>query len=319
MNNYIEDLTTIISDCSMENTYKMSWSRALVEHAYNYPHKKEIHFDRISELMFKYYWDQTIFFNLEQGPNHNKRPVIYQIILNEIELFRKQNGQIPKKFLGLKYKFKKEIIDKISKKLTDDVSYRFQYINKKRYNIYQYKKGQSKKSLILNNPKLIKENHKILFQLINYRWTQHLENLNPGIPKIAQKVRGVDRDEVPKRKSLNKFKVFLDKENPDHKCFLTGEPIKDGELSIDHIIPWSYMYSDDLWNLVYVKKSENSGWSNKIKNQEIINKLIKRNSRLLEIFETQNISNKEVDLLRLATERGGDQVKQFWIGSKAQG
>ena len=98
MNNYIEDLTTIISDCSMENTYKMSWSRALVEHAYNYPHKKEIHFDRISELMFKYYWDQTIFFNLEQGPNHNKRPVIYQIILNEIELFRKQNGQIPKKF-----------------------------------------------------------------------------------------------------------------------------------------------------------------------------------------------------------------------------
>ena len=319
MNNYIEDLTTIISDCSMENTYKMSWSRALVEHACNYPHKKEIHFDRISELMFKYYWDQTIFFNLEQGPNHNKRPVIYQIILNEIELFRKQNGQIPKKFIGLKYKFKKEIIDKISKKLTDDVSYRFQYINKKRYNIYQYKKGQSKKSLILNNPKLIKENHKILFQLINYRWTQHLENLNPGIPKIAQKVRGVDRDEVPKRKSLNKFKVFLDKENPDHKCFLTEEPIKDGELSIDHIIPWSYMYSDDLWNLVYVKKSENSGWSNKIKNQEIINKLIKRNSRLLEIFETQNIFNKEVDLLRLATERGGDQVKQFWIGSKAQG
>ena len=107
MNSYIEDLTTIISDCSMENTYKMSWSRALVEHAYNYPHKKEIHFDRISELMFKYYWDQTIFFNLEQGPNHNKRPVIYQIILNEIELFRKQNGQIPKKFIGLKYKFKK--------------------------------------------------------------------------------------------------------------------------------------------------------------------------------------------------------------------
>jgi hypothetical protein len=78
------------------------------------------------------------------------------------------------------------------------------------------------------------------------------------------------------------------------------------------------MYSDDLWDLVYVKKSQNSGWSNKTKNQEIINKLIKRNSRLLGILETQNISNKEVDLLRLATERGSDQVKQFWIGSKAQ-
>ena len=85
MNNYIEDLTTIISDCSMENTYKMSWSRALVEHAYNYPHKKEIHFDRISELMFKYYWDQTIFFNLEQGSNLKKKPTIIQIVNSEIE------------------------------------------------------------------------------------------------------------------------------------------------------------------------------------------------------------------------------------------
>ena len=316
MNNYIENLTTVISDCSMDNTYKMSWCRALVEHAVTYPSQKKIHFDKISELMFKYYWDQTIFFNLEQGPNSNKRPVIHQIVRNEIELFKKQNGQMPRKFLETKYKIKKEIIDKISTKLTHDVSYRFLYVNKKNYDVYKYKKGQ--KYLILQNPKLIKEYHRILFALINYKWTQQLENLNPGTPKIAQKVRGVDRDEVPKRKSLKKFKTFLDKENPDHKCFITEKPINNDELTIDHVIPWSYMYSDDLWNLVYVKQSENSRFSNKTKNEKIIDKLIKRNSKLLEILETQNILNKEVDLLRLANEREGEQVKQFWIGSKAQ-
>ena len=66
-------------------------------------------------------------------------------------------------------------------------------------------------------------------------------------------------------KSLKKFKQFLDQENPDRVCFITGKAIPENDLSIDHIIPWSYMYSDDLWNLVYVNKSINSSMSNRIK------------------------------------------------------
>ena len=43
------------------------------------------------------------------------------------------------------------------------------------------------------------------------------------------------------------------------------------------------MYSDDLWNLVYVNKSINSRMSNRIKKDEIKNKLIKRNKTLLQM------------------------------------
>ena len=319
MNNYIENLITIISDCSMDNTYKMSWCRALVELSYNNPNQKKIHFDEISALMFKYYWDQTIFFNLEQGPNYFKRPVINQIVKDEISAFQKKYGNIPKKYINSNYNISKTILNKITTKLTHDVSYKFLYVNKKIYNIYDYKKGD--KYLILKRPDLIKENHKVLFSLINYKWTQQLENINPGTPKIAQKVRGIDRENEPKRKSLKKFKFFLDLENPEHICFITGEKILNKELSIDHVIPWSYMYSDDLWNLVYVKRSENSSLSNKIKNEKIIEKLIKRNQKLVRKMETLNISNtqtKEFELLRLANENNGNKVKQFWIGSKAQ-
>ena len=66
MHKYIEELTELISNCPMDNTYKMSWCKALVEYSCNHSDKK-VHFDKLSELMFKYYWDQTIFFNLEQG------------------------------------------------------------------------------------------------------------------------------------------------------------------------------------------------------------------------------------------------------------
>ena len=72
------------------------------------------------------------------------------------------------------------------------------------------------------------------------------------------------------------------------------------------------MYSDDLWNLVYVNKSINSSMSNRIKKDEIKNKLIKRNKTLLQMLDAKNVSNREVEKLRLAIDK--DYVELFWIG-----
>ena len=72
------------------------------------------------------------------------------------------------------------------------------------------------------------------------------------------------------------------------------------------------MYSDDLWNLVYVNKSVNSSMSNRVKKDDIKTKLIKRNKRLIQILDTKKITNKEVEELRLAINK--DYVELFWIG-----
>ena len=56
------------------------------------------------------------------------------------------------------------------------------------------------------------------------------------------------------------------------RCFITGDKIADDE-SIDHVIPWSYLYSDDLWSLVLVKKGANSSKSNNIPEEDLIKKL----------------------------------------------
>ena len=72
------------------------------------------------------------------------------------------------------------------------------------------------------------------------------------------------------------------------------------------------MYSDDLWNLVYVNKSVNSSMSNRVKKNNVKDKLIKRNKKLLQILDAKNISNKEVEELRLAIDK--NYVELFWIG-----
>ena len=55
MNKYLNDITTIIRDCSMVNTYKMSWIRSIVEYCSKNPNSSIIHFDDLSRLIFKYF------------------------------------------------------------------------------------------------------------------------------------------------------------------------------------------------------------------------------------------------------------------------
>ena len=48
MNSYLEKLTHLISNCAMDNTYKMSWARAITEHLVTNTKDQFIHFDDLS-------------------------------------------------------------------------------------------------------------------------------------------------------------------------------------------------------------------------------------------------------------------------------
>ena len=56
MEQYIKDLTYVIQNGEMENTYKMVWIRSIVETCVLDPNAQEIQFDHLSKLIFGYYW-----------------------------------------------------------------------------------------------------------------------------------------------------------------------------------------------------------------------------------------------------------------------
>lgn len=322
MDSYIAKWYDLILNCSFDNTYKMAWSKALVELAVNINEPKEgiiiFEFNDIAKLCLKYYWNQTIYFDLIQSPNIKKPPEIVTKTkdLNSLFFERKQSVQpvryekIDFNTMGLSWEH--EItIKNIVKTLKQDVCWRFKNLNRETYEIYDLDRIEGKVFFNKNDVLKIKQYGDILFTIINYRWTQMLEGFNYS-PRISRKVRAIDENNI-KRTSLKKFHQYLDLifEDGKRKCFYCGENIADNEISVDHVIPWSYMFSDDLWNLVYCHKGENSEKSNRLPSEEDINRLEERNKQLLNRMQN---NNKDYDQLQIAVEK--DYVKKFWISFK---
>ena len=323
-NSFLYKFKKIIRECNYDNTYKMAMAKSLVEISLGNDKQEglvKIPLLDIAEKYLKYYWNQTIFFDLVQGSNLKKQPIILQYTKELIELYYKSIGtnkpirfERAEKYIedNLKIEYK-ECLEKIANGLSKDVAWRFTFIDNV-YNDDVYTFNKLDKTIDINaiNLLLLKANYEDLFDLIDYRWGLILETFNSS-PKINKKVKIIDEQDI-KRTDLSKFKKVLDLENPQRKCFICDEIIDDNDLSIDHVIPWSYLYSDDLWNLVYVHKSCNSSKSNRVPSKSDIKELKERNLRLQELVHKNNFTGKMIDELDVAIEK--DYVEKFWIGCK---
>ena len=319
MNSYIQDWLNIIENMSNDNTYKLAWGRAIIEIAYSLEEVKDINvisFYDIAHKMIKYYWNQSFFFNLKQSANTNKPPVLVQqvqLLINKyIEL---SSSTIPVWFdkaeyiLEADYTFYNKIINKCAKTLTENVSWRFMYINQQTLPLYILNKENLTITLTKEQIILLKEYSFVLSQLLNYKWAQLLERYNHS-PKIASKVKGIS-DNTIKRNNLTKYKnVLLQYTNYQPIDFYTGEVLDENDISLDHVIPWSFMYSDDIWNLVITSKSNNSSKSNSVPTQEIIDKLKQRNQLLLQTITDYKYKQQ----LEIAISN--DYVDKFYLAMK---
>ena len=77
MDKYLANFFNVIRNCSVDNTYKMAWGKALVEISCENINKEKIKLSQIAIKIFKYYWNQTIYFDLIQGSNISKTTGIY--------------------------------------------------------------------------------------------------------------------------------------------------------------------------------------------------------------------------------------------------
>ena len=309
MEKYLKSWLDIISGMANENTYKLAWDRGIIESILAKEYNEhsdyiEVSFSVIAEKMLKYYWNQEFYFKLQQGPNSNKKPVILQITQELIYKYTKEkDSMIPvwyDKAKGVVFKddnYHQLIIKKLVKAVSQDVCWRFLKVRKEIEPVYVLDKENKLIKIEKKDLEIIKQYGIILMQLLNYRWAQLLEQFNKS-PKIASKVKGLQENKI-KRNNLNKYKEELLKQFEKEKpvCFYTGDVIEEKDISVDHVIPWSFIYSDDLWNLVLTTKSYNSSKSNSIPEEKDIKKLIQRNKYLTQIDIKKSEKQKIINAL----------------------
>ena len=100
----------------------------------------------------------------------------------------------------------------------------------------------------------------ILTGWADYNLITYLQRRNPTVPGLSNKIYPPQERKLTA--ATNYWKHLIN--TCDVKDIYTGETLTSKDLSIDHFVPWSYVASDELWNLIPTTKSVNSSKSNNL-------------------------------------------------------
>jgi len=298
MEKYLSNWITIIDGIKNDNTYKASWGKAIIECIIREEYEvinEEVVVEEyfIVQKILKYYWNLNCFFNVTQGGF-----LVIEKVTKEIEedFYRKKKHHNPAwsnemeiyiKRRQIKYE---KIINRIMKIVNRNIAYRF--LNHKSKRIKLYKLDIKTKSLRFkkSDVEIIKNYSSLLNDLINFKWASYLENYNNS-PYLLKKVIDSSQNFL-KRQSLRSTKNLLIQyyHNEGIIDFYTGKHLEYMEIKIVHVIPYNYIYSDNIWNLVITSKLNKH---NLIPTKEDIKNLKKRNATLLKEMQHLNTKEKE--------------------------
>lgn len=97
-------------------------------------------------------------------------------------------------------------------------------------------------------------------------WTQlkliqYLQNKNPSVPGIADKLEAPESRNIERVRKYWKLIIEIE---PSLKDIYGEVTLGEENISVDHFVPWQYVAHDELWNLHPTTKSINSSKSNSL-------------------------------------------------------
>lgn len=156
---------------------------------------------------------------------------------------------------------------------------RVRELNRQRRLLYYYSAyKQYDTEIILEDNwfKYLSENREILEGWVQYNLIEYLQRRNPTIPGIPNKIAPPEKRNLTQAKAF--WKVVISKTEITD-CY-TGKPFRKecfdtlGKLEIDHFIPWSFIASDEIWNLTPTFKKVNLSKSNNLPDMNVDLKLM---------------------------------------------
>jgi 5-methylcytosine-specific restriction endonuclease McrA len=171
--------------------------------------------------------------------------------------------------------------------------------------LYEWQRGWSYINLSPESHRFLRDHGSALELVANFYWAEFLEGCNRLAPRIVQKV---SRDGATRRSLTGYFKILL-AETPA-ECFYCGSAFGEkAQPAVDHVIPWSFLLEDDLWDLVLACVTCNSRKSDWLPEHKYLDRLIQRNK---EVFRNRGLPVNDDDIKRLYQAAVSVEWPRFW-------
>lgn len=300
-------------------SYKYFWFLSILQ-IYSYKRQKRVSFEDIVYHMIANAWYIVHYFHL----NFGKADVLHDTI---VRLASSYEIPINLDINSLVSTLKQKLSDKDKKKLwTERTKYvaplflkpwfnkmsekeiiinSTTYLNDCLYSIEKEKNA----SYININPKweeYLWQNAKILEDFCYWNLCLFLQNHNPNVPNIANKmIKPLSRNNLNKQKKF--WNIYIE-QCGSIECIYTHNKITaTTNYDLDHFIPWSFVAHDLNWNLIPADVSINKQKSNNLPNLDVYLKPLAtlQHQALQVVYETnpQNIVLEDYRSLELNLDK----------------
>lgn len=264
----VSDVAQLLNRANMSASYKPALLKALVR-VCRTNEALRLPLEAVGNEFAKMYWNQTVIFHLRQGAALTKEAEVIKAIRSMAETHRvRRYGDLPE--VG-----RATLRRQMARILQINVLTAFHITKPGNMPLlYQWSPREPDVALSVEAHEFLRRQGPALETIANYHWAEFLESTNRLAPRIIQKVK---RDGA-RRGSLAPFlRVLLD--DDEDRCFYCGRTFDSTEKpTVDHVIPWSFIVDDPLWDLVLACARCNSLKSDWLPDRAFLDKLVRRNA-----------------------------------------
>lgn len=263
-------IVALARDASTSASYKPALLKALVRVIAAASTKRivanEIPLTVIGSHFVRLYWVQTVVFRLRQSPSLVKEAKVVRAIRAASGIHRIRD------LADLPQSARTSLDRQMATFLTINVLEAFHRsapIAMPR--LYTWSRGDASIRMTDAAIRFVVENVPTLEAIANLWWARHLEKVNLLAPLVIEKV---ERNGAY-RTSLGRYVALLERSDGS-RCFYCERSLSDDiPKQVDHVIPWSFLLADPIWDLVLACVHCNSSKSDTLPARAYIDKLAK--------------------------------------------
>lgn len=261
------------SKSSKSSTYKYALIKSLIENLYQANDNYELTYNQLAYGFTKVYWNLVVHHGLakqNRGPK-NARVVT---LLKEFQI----QHHIPSEFSfdKINHSLQIKIVSQVKKVMKENVFGALYGDTREKFYAFDHKREYFRFQPSVH--KFMMKYQRLIVHLTNYHMAKMIEVLNeaPNINYLLGKV-----ESIAQRSTLKPFEKIL-LTHFENRCFYCGKNLSNRirATHVDHFIPWSFVQSDQIWNLVLSCNTCNGSKNDKLPERRYLDVIIDRNQNL---------------------------------------